>query len=158
RIRMGDLAVRVDAGAAQLGDGTLETAFRLRVGALGRVALRRDDQEAGVAALCALPDLVEQRLAEHGLVGDHQHVLLSGLVGDDQQVHQRTGTSSTVRSPFRTAWRAPGTPYSYGFPTTCGISSKLNTGGGDETCHSSVKDRHGLPGAIAPRRMLVTML
>ncbi len=38
---------------------------------------------------------------------------------------------------------APGTPYSYGLPTTWGISSKLKIGGGDETCHSSVSARHG---------------
>ena len=46
-----------------------------------------------------------------------------------------------------TAWRAPGTPYSYGPPTTCGISSKLKIGGGEVTCHSSVIARHGFPGA-----------
>src|SRR5205823_13976059 len=83
-----------------------------------------------------------------------------GLVGDDEKVHQCLISSVSVaaRSPFRTAWRAPGTPYSYGFPTTCGISSKLKIGGGDETCHSSVSARHGFDSAGAPRRMLVTML
>ena len=30
-----------------------------------------------------------------------------------------------TRSPLKTACRAPGTPYSYGVPTTCGSSSKL---------------------------------
>ena len=45
------------------------------------------------------------------------------------------------------ACRAPGTPYSYGPPTTCGISSKLNIGGGDETCHSSVRACHGFASA-----------
>ena len=33
---------------------------------------------------------------------------------------------------------APGTPYSYGPPTTGGTASKLKIGGGEETCHSSV--------------------
>ena len=51
-----------------------------------------------------------------------------------------------------------GGPYSYGPPTTCGISSKLNTGGGDETCHSIVIARHGLDPAIGPRTQLVIML
>ena len=52
------------------------------------------------------------------------------------------------------AWRAPGTPYSYGPPTTCGGSSKLKIGGGELTCHSSVSARHGLAGAIGPRAQL----
>src|SRR5690349_3320500 len=258
------------------------------MGSFGRVALRRDDQEAGAASLRALADLVEQRTPEDRLVGDHEDVLLAGLggdvdndvldravtgdvadpvdhvlaqptrlllrmgrdhdrvdwrlqlgervadgghriglddeamsrdslvaehpdrpvepaarrgasrvlvhdvaalrlvhgrddgdaeivaavalhrldqlaagnrlVGDDQQVHQWTRTSSAARSPLSTAWRAPGTPYSYGLPTTCGISSKLKIGGGEVTCHSSVSARHGLPGAGSPRRMLMIML
>src|SRR6185295_7809499 len=84
----------------------------------------------------------------------------AGPVRDDAPVHQwlLTSVSVAARSPFRTAWRAPGTPYSYGLPTTCGISSKLKIGGGEETCHSSVSARHGLLSAGAPRRMLVTML
>ena len=53
---------------------------------------------------------------------------------------------------------APGTPYSYGPPTICGISSKLKTGGGDETCHSSVIARHGLAPAIGPRIQLTIAL
>ena len=57
-----------------------------------------------------------------------------------------------------TAGRAPGTPYSYGPPTTCGISSKLKMGGGEETCHSSVRAPHGFEGAIGPRIQLETML
>ena len=57
-----------------------------------------------------------------------------------------------------TACRAPGTPYSYGPPTTCGISSKLKIGGGEVTCHSSVSARHGFDSAIGPRVQLVMML
>ena len=56
------------------------------------------------------------------------------------------------------AWRAPGTPYSYGPPTTCGGSSKLKIGGGELTCHSSVNARHGLADAIGPRAQLWMML
>src|SRR5688572_1003926 len=67
-----------------------------------------------------------------------------------------TGTS--LRSPFNTACTDPGTPYSYGPPTTCGISSKLKIGGGEETCHSSVRARHGLPGARGPEAQLATKL
>src|SRR5262249_91459 len=65
--------------------------------------------------------------------------------------HTFTSSSSTTRSPLKTACFAPGTPYSYGPPTTCGISSKLKTGGGELTCHSSVCARHGFGGAGAPR-------
>ncbi len=55
-------------------------------------------------------------------------------------------------------WTAPGTPYSYGPPTTVGTLSKLKIGGGEETCHSSVSARHGLAGARGPLRQLETML
>src|SRR6185436_17682210 len=81
------------------------------------------------------------------------------LVRDDEDVsHTLTSSSSTTRSPLKTACRAPGTPYSYGPPTTCGISSKLKTGGGDETCHSRVCARHGFAGAGAPRVQETIML
>ena len=53
---------------------------------------------------------------------------------------------------------APGTPYSYGPPTTVGTVSKLKIGGGEETCHSSVSARHGLAAARGPPRQLATML
>ena len=49
-------------------------------------------------------------------------------------------------------------PERYGPPTTCGISSKLNTGGGELTCHSSVSARHGFDSAIGPRCQLVITL
>src|ERR671922_2048979 len=58
------------------------------------------------------------------------------------------GTSA----PLKTPCTAPGTPYSYGPPTTVGTASKLNTGGGEETCHSSVSARHGLAAAFGPCR------
>ena len=53
---------------------------------------------------------------------------------------------------------APGTPYSYGPPTTVGTRSKLKIGGGEETCHSSVSARHGFASARAPVRHERTML
>ena len=64
----------------------------------------------------------------------------------------------TTSSSFRRCARrrsapracAPGTPYSYGLPTTCGISSKLKIGGGELTCHSSVSARHGFAGGDRP--------
>ena len=56
------------------------------------------------------------------------------------------------------ACRAPGTPNSYGPPTTRGTSSKLNTGGGEETCHSIVFARHGLAVAFGPHFQETTML
>jgi hypothetical protein len=58
----------------------------------------------------------------------------------------------------KTPWTAPGTPYSYGPPTTVGTLSKLKIGGGDDTCHSSVSARQGLASARAPVRHERTML
>ena len=52
---------------------------------------------------------------------------------------------------------APGTPYSYGPPTTVGTLSKLKIGGGEDTCHSSVSERHGFAGAFGPATQLATM-
>ena len=76
-----------------------------------------------------------------------------GLVRDDEDVPHRCRhlLELAARSPVKTAWRAPGTPYSYGLPTTCGISSKLKIGGGEVTCHSSVSARHGFASAHAGR-------
>src|SRR5258708_4354914 len=107
----------------------------------------------------------EERAEEHDLRRDEEqhpeHVRADAralmrdgrtvMLGCGMRGHYRsTSSSSCVRAPFNSAWRAPGTPYSYGPPTTCGISSKLKTGGGDDPCHSSVSARHGLPGAIGP--------
>src|ERR671937_15077 len=64
------------------------------------------------------------------------------------------GTSA----PLKTPCTAPGTPYSYGPPTTVGTASKLKTGGGEEPCHSSVSARHGLATARGPPRHDVMML
>src|SRR5262249_7641027 len=61
-----------------------------------------------------------------------------------------SGCLTSASSPGMITWRAPGTPYSYGPPTTRGISSKLKTGGGEETCHSIVFARHGFGPAFGP--------
>src|SRR3954449_4305983 len=71
---------------------------------------------------------------------------------------EAAGTVTFARSPLRTACTAPGTPYSYGPPTTCGISSKLKIGGGDKPCHSSVCARHGFAPASGPRAHETIML
>src|SRR3954470_23360848 len=68
------------------------------------------------------------------------------------------GAGATSPGFLNTPWTAPGTPYSYGPPTTVGTVSKLNTGGGGETCHSSVRARHGLASARGPPRQLAIML
>src|SRR5436190_766849 len=151
-IRLDDVAVGRDAGLAQVVEGTVEPATRRRAARVGvddvaplRLVHRRDDGDVEVVA--AGCERVSQRLRVDGLVRDHEHV-------------RHTGTSSISRAldGARTACCAPGTPYSYGEPTTCGISSKLKVGGGDVTCHSSVMARHGLAGAISPNRQLVIML
>ena len=64
------------------------------------------------------------------------------------------GTSA----PFSTPCTAPGTPYSYGPPTTVGIASKLKIGGGELTSHSSVRARQGLDSARGPPRQEAIML
>src|SRR5213078_405202 len=115
--------------------------------ALARLVDRSDDGDEQVIGLPRLQRL-DQAPPGDGLVRDHEHVC------------QRTGTSSTsvARSPLKTACRAPSTPYSYGLPTTCGISSTLKIGGGELTCHSSVSERHGFASAAGPKRQLLIML
>ena len=152
RIRLDDVAVGRDAGLAQVPERALEPAPRRRAARVGvddvaplRLVHRRDDRDVDVVAVRR--ERVAQRLRVDRLVRDHQDVA-------------QTGTSSISRAfeGARMACCAPGTPYSYGEPTTCGISSKLKVGGGEVTCHSSVIARHGLAGAISPNRQLVIML
>src|SRR5205823_5797648 len=115
----------------------------------------REHRHADRPVVRALAEGVEERLPGDRLVRDDED--LARLVA--RHVTRTSSSAGTVaRSPFRTACFAPGTPYSYGLPTTCGISSKLKIGGGEETCHSSVSARHGLPGAIGPNRQLEIML
>ena len=59
------------------------------------------------------------------------------------------GTSAPL---LNTPCTAPGTPYSYGPPTTVGTLSKLKIGGGEDTCHSSVSARQGFAAARGPPR------
>src|SRR5439155_6700225 len=114
--------------------------------ALPRLVDRADDGDTQLA-LCLAPfQGLDQASPGDGLVRDHEHVF------------HLMGTSSATRSPLKTACRAPATPYSYGLPTTCGISSKLKSGGGELTCHSRVSERHGLAAAAGPKRQLLTML
>src|SRR5581483_5581037 len=117
--------------------------------ALARLVDRRDDREGDVLLGRALAQPLEQRRAR------------DRLVRDDEHMGHRAPTSfssACLAAPPMTACRAPGTPYSYGPPTTCGISSKLKIGGGEETCHSSVIDRHGFGSAFRPRIQLSIML
>ena len=99
-----------------------------------------------------------------------------GLVGDDQDVawllvaHSvctgggappppaGAGCAGVGAFSLKTACTAPGTPYSYGPPTTVGTSSKLKIGGGEDTCHSIEWARHGLAAAFGPCRHEVIML
>src|SRR6478609_6517980 len=69
-----------------------------------------------------------------------------------------SGSRTSASSPPMIAWRAPGTPNSYGPPTTRGISSKLKIGGGEDTCHSIVFARHGFAAARGPYRQETYML
>ena len=66
----------------------------------------------------------------------------------DRRLELAHTCASCSAPPRSTACFAPGTPYSYGPPTTCGISSKLNTGGGER--HLPL-DRHRPPRVRARR-------
>ena len=60
----------------------LQPPLGLGMVACRRVALRRDDEEARRPRRRALADLRQQRLADHRLVRDHEHVLLGRPVAD----------------------------------------------------------------------------
>src|SRR4029077_4998928 len=107
-----------DARLAQCREGALEPAARRRAArvlvddvALARLVDRRDHRHAQGPFLRPPLQGVDQALARDRLVRDHEDMALCA---------HRTGTCSTscVRSPLKTAWRAPGTPYSYGVPLT----------------------------------------
>ncbi len=52
----------------------------------------------------------------------------------------------TPAGGFRSATgSALGSPYSYGPESTTGMCAKFSGGGGEETCHSRPRERHGLP-------------
>src|SRR5918997_4547813 len=158
-IVLDDEPVRGDAPLAKRRQRPVEPSARRRsarvlvddVAGAWRVHGREDCDELELTFRRPPLDRIDQLSSRDRLVRDHENVPL----------HVRTSSRSsrtTSRSPFMTACFAPGTPYSYGFPTTCGISSKLKSGGGEDTCHSSVIPRHGFPGARAPRIQLTIML
>src|SRR5919106_1817432 len=99
---------------------------------------------------------VDQGLPRHRLVRDYEDALHS-VGGGAPPPPAGAGTPAGAFS-LNTACTAPGTPYSYGPPTTVGTSSKLKTGGGDETCHSIEWARQGFPTASGPCRHEATML
>src|SRR6266508_3086766 len=74
RVGMGNPAVRLDARAPKLGERTPEPPLRVRVLTLGRIALRRDDQESRLPARRPLADRAQELLPEDGLVRDHEYV------------------------------------------------------------------------------------
>src|SRR5262249_35953531 len=82
-----------------------------------------------------------------GRGGDRGRVLLP--LRSWRQCSPAVGTGAGCGAP-KIACFAPGTPYSYGPPTTCGTSGKLKIGGGESTCHSSVIAFHGLPATFGP--------
>src|SRR5205085_620655 len=115
--------------------------------ALARVVDRTEDGDADRPLRGFALERLQQAPPGDGLVRDREDLARLGLA----HVRRTSSSSPTsARSPFSTAWRAPGTPYSYGLPTTCGISSKLKIGGGEVTCHSRVSARHGVPCAAGP--------
>src|SRR4029079_927303 len=95
---------------------------------------------------------VEQLLAGKRLVRDDEDMLGLGLAHTWASwsapplstACRAPGTPYSYGPPLRAGGRAPGPPCSYGRQTPCGISPKLNTGGGDNPCHSIVIARHGL--------------
>ena len=140
-----------------------------------RLVLRRDDGDLVDARLDPLADRLQQLAAAGDLVQEGEHGAAVPVGGRDRSLHRRArghglrlpagagaprarAARPRPRHGPRIACRAPGTPYSYGPPTTRGISSKLKIGGGEETSHSIVFARHGLAPAFGPHRQLTTML
>src|SRR5205823_11879553 len=76
------LAVGVDASAAEVRQGPGQPALGLGMLGPRGVALRRDDQEARTPPSGAFADPLEQWLADDGLVGNDEDVLLPALGGD----------------------------------------------------------------------------
>src|SRR5919201_4416157 len=163
-IRIHHLAGRVDALLAQLGQRDGEPvlgrcAHELVVDhvAVPRLVLRADHDHVHGTLLGGLLHGLDQSAPADGLVCDDEDCLHAVVVhsvftggGAPPPAAVVAGTRS-----LKTPCTAPGTPYSYGPPTTVGTSSKLKTGGGEDTCHSSVCARHGLATATGPCRQLV---
>ena len=85
RIGVRDLAVHVEPLGAEDRERRAKPALRLGMLAARGIALRADDEEARRALRGARADPVEERLAEHGLVGDDEDVgaRAAADVGDD---------------------------------------------------------------------------
>src|SRR3954447_11637155 len=165
RVRVGvlDRAVRMDAGLAQARERRLQAVLR-RPARLFAVldpagpwlVLRADHVDLDRPLRRARLDGVDQRLADDRLVGYDEQPSGTRLVHSAAAV---CGTPARAAScPLKTACRAPGTPSSYGPPTTVGTSSKLKIGGGEDTCHSIVCACHGFAGAGGPWRHELIML
>ena len=139
---------RVDAG---------DVARKLEALGRPRVAVDDADEEVRREERAEEHDLRrdEEQHPEHGgadaraLVRDGRAVMVLGGRGVARLNARPLRAHACARRSAARAAR-PGTPYSYGLPITCGISSKLKIGGGDVTCHSSVSARHGFPGAGGP--------
>src|SRR6185437_1933091 len=144
RVGLADLAVDHEAG--------------------GRPGLRHDQPEAHLAGGGALAPRIEQLLPAAGAIGDYQDfahrasLSYSVCLWTTPEPPAAPPTVAGTGAGANVPCTAPGTPYSYGLPTTVGMRSKLNTGGGEDTCHSIVSPRHGFAGARGPPRQLVTML
>ena len=116
-----------------------------------------DIDKEGLPFGVTLLDLLDEAAAADRLVGEHQD-LRHGSISLSSAGAPAGCLSRACAGGWKIPCWAPGTPYSYGPPTTVGTRSKLNTGGGEETCHSSVSARHGFAGARAPPRHEATML
>src|SRR5919106_5579717 len=151
-------AVRGDAREPERGEHAVEPAAR---GSTARVAVDdvatarlghgRDDGDPNRPLRGTTPDGVDELVADERLVRDHED--------EGGHVVRHAGTSCASCASLaglKIACRAPGTPYSYGPPTTWGISSKLKIGGGEVTCHSRVRACQGFASATGPRCQLVT--
>src|SRR5262249_17784072 len=112
RVRGGvrDLAVDVDALAAEDTDDVAQPPLRLRVVRDARVALRREDQEAGRRSLRAHADLVQERRADNRLVRDHEDVGRPALAGqiDDDVLHRHVGGYGAANAVDHFPPRPPG--------------------------------------------------
>src|SRR3954462_12701954 len=161
-----DLATGVDALVAQLAERDLEAilgrpAHELVVDhvAVPGLVLGADHDDVDRALLGPLLDRVDESLPTDGLVRHHEDCL-SAVVHSVFTGGGAPPPLAVVTGPrsLNTPCTAPGTPYSYGPPTTVGTSSKLKIGGGELTCHSSVCARHGLAAAFGPYRHDAIML
>ena len=152
-IRVHHLAGGLDVLVGELGDGELQPV-------LGRLAHRAVVDHVAVLGLVLGSDHegLDLALGLAALHGVDQRLAADGLVGYDEDLHSAATGSRFSAGALNTACCAPGTPYSYGPPTTVGISSKLKIGGGEDTCHSIVWARHGLAGAFGPCRHEEIML